>query len=496
MSALQATTLPARTIYLAAIAVSLLLSAWASYVQYVPNPDAALYLRAAELFSSGQWSEGAAVYRWPTYSVIIAAVMGVTGLQALVAAHLVNSLFYVLITVAFIALLGRLGRGDRVVLACAALIVVMHPRLLQMRSSVIRDHGFYAFLLVSFYWIVRDQQEPRFWSKIYALGAILLAAAFRIEAMFVAALVPAYYLFTQARSPRGKLLVFGGTALIGSLLLPGLIVWSTGGIQRWIFPEPGFDHMEVLERYFDDVQKRLWSLEVVLAPWGRGLEWVSYLSLTIGITVYGVLRALTWPLALLAALAFVPRRLIPDYPARLVLWFAGWQIPVLLLFVFFNAFITWRYGMTVALLMTIPAVFTVAWVARDWLSGTQTWRWPAAATLALVVGLSVLYFPKPNRLAYLMEAAQWIKENTPPSARIMTNDGRIAYFSGRKYDAQIIITGIPTPPSEQDWEDVDFAVINVDRGGVPAYVASREGAEFLATVSEGRGRKVVAYRMR
>jgi hypothetical protein len=496
MIALQVTTLHARPIYLAAMAGSLLVSVWVSQVQFIPNSDAALYLRAAELFSAGQWREGAAVYHWPFYSLLVAAVTYSTGLAALAAAHVVNALLYVLITVAFIALVGRLAAGDRIVLVCAASIVLLHPRLLQLRSSIIRDHGYYAFLLLSLYWIVRDQQEPRVWSKLYALGAVLLATAFRIEALFVAALVPGYYVFTHAKSRTGRLLVFGGTALIGLLLLPGFLLWAT--IQQWIFATADFDPVAVVTAFFDSVRGRVRHLGPVLAPWGRGFEWVSYVSLTVGITVYETLRAFTWPLALLAAFAFVPRRLVPDQATRLVLWFAGWQIPLLLLFTFFNAFTTWRYSMTIVLLMTIPIVFVLAHAVRGLLSSAVPLRrWPSVAAILLIVGTAVVYFPKPTRLGYLVEAAQWIKANLPPSAVIMTNDGRIAYFSGRAYGSQIVIAGAPHAPSERQLRKADFAVISIDRAGVPGYLADRPGVEFLATVSEGRGRqKVVAYRIR
>ena len=76
-----------RRIYLTAAVLSLLLSAWAVWAQFVPNPDAALYLRSAEQFADGQWTAGIGTFRWPFYSLLIAATMTVTGLKALVARH-------------------------------------------------------------------------------------------------------------------------------------------------------------------------------------------------------------------------------------------------------------------------------------------------------------------------------------------------------------------------------------------------------------------------
>ena len=43
-------------IYAIAAAISLVLSFWGAWAQFIPNTDAALYLRSAELLANGRWA--------------------------------------------------------------------------------------------------------------------------------------------------------------------------------------------------------------------------------------------------------------------------------------------------------------------------------------------------------------------------------------------------------------------------------------------------------
>ena len=95
--------------YLLVFLLSVLLSLWSAYAQFIPNPDAMLYLRAAEYFSAGRWAEAVEVYRWPFYSLIIALAMKLTGAEALLAAQLVNLLLDGMTAIVFVAIVRRLA---------------------------------------------------------------------------------------------------------------------------------------------------------------------------------------------------------------------------------------------------------------------------------------------------------------------------------------------------------------------------------------------------
>ncbi len=119
----------------------------------VTNPDALIYLSAADSFFHGRWVEGYAAFRWPFYSLAIAGVMTLTGGNALAAADLLNAALDCATTVLFVALVLQLGPrpSSRRIAILSATVILLHPRLSTFRGFVIRDHGFYTFFLLAFY---------------------------------------------------------------------------------------------------------------------------------------------------------------------------------------------------------------------------------------------------------------------------------------------------------------------------------------------------------
>ena len=174
----------------------------------ISNPDALYYLRAAEFFHDGQWQQGIAVYRWPFFSLIIAAVMALTGVTALVAAHTVNALF----DCATVSCSSRWcdgsglksaqetsQRGRRSSSFCI-------PSSRGSVPSSVRDHGYYAFALLTLYLVVRDHQRAERWIKPSIIGCIVAAALFRLEALLLAVVTPAFYLRLAPRLVPRRLL--------------------------------------------------------------------------------------------------------------------------------------------------------------------------------------------------------------------------------------------------------------------------------------------------
>jgi len=188
------------TVVLAALA-SLALSAWGAWAAFIPNPDAALYLRSAELIVDGRWVDALHVYGWPAYSAVIALLMKLSGCEALPAAQTVNAVFAVVTTVAFIGLVHRLAGGDRVFVACAAIFILMQPQLTQLRATVVRDNGYLAFFVLSLYWVAADLAQPRRSAKLAIAGAILAAGLFRIEGFFLALWVILYHQIPYEAGP-------------------------------------------------------------------------------------------------------------------------------------------------------------------------------------------------------------------------------------------------------------------------------------------------------
>lgn len=485
-----------RTVLTAAVCTSLLLSLWSSYALYIPNPDASLYLRAAERYAEGRWADGIAIYRWPFYSLCIAAVMVLSGLPALVAVQIVNAVVVAGLTVAFIALAARLAPGDRLFLVVAAFMVVFQPQLMELRAVVVRDTGYLAFLLLALYALVRDIETPGLFWKAATAAAIVLAALFRIEALFLVLLVPLFYLTERAAAGERWRWTALGCLVCLPLLFGGRYAWNQGIVEMLTSGDFDLEKLGDPAGPFKLMLDRMRQLENdILPPFGRNRGLLAYVGIVIAITLDTTLRALTWPIAILTAFAFVPQRIIPAFAARVTLWFGLWQMPLLILFVFLALYLDWRYAMGLAVILTIPAMFTVTWLARGFRAGDRAARLLFPGAVVLLAAAWISDIPSPHRAWHLKTAGEWVRDHLPPDAWILTNDARIAYFSEREFDTQIV-SRMAWGPGWKDLEQATHFVLVVGAAGPPAYVTEAKPLETIGPIAQSQTQSVMVYRLR
>jgi hypothetical protein len=485
-----------RRIYVAAAVLSLLLSLWTVWAQFVPNPDAALYLRSAEQFAAGKWTEGIVTFRWPFYSLLIAATMTVTGLKAFVAAEILNAILAAVATVAFIALVGRLSNGDRLTTLCAVFVILLQPQLASDRPSVIRDNGYLAFFIVSLYLVARDQVAPGVKTKLALAAAVVISGLFRIEGFVLAALVPFYYLLQRPGAWK-KPSLLAGIVVACLALVPAAMLWTSGELTLWL---QGHFEGGVLSRqwsYFSGIiAGRLHELkDDFLYPFGGGNEWGAYIGMVLGIVVVNVVRSLSIPLAILTVFAFIPRPVMPRATSRFVLWFALGQLPMLFVLAFVMLFLDKRYAVGMVIGIDIALVFLMAEAIRRWRSDRLA-RIFAPIAAATLIGVFAFAVPKPSKLGYLKEAGLWIGQELPLSATIVTNDSRIAYFSGRPYDQVRIWTyGPKTPPTDAEVAKFDYFAFDVaSANDLPPKLANLSAKDLVHSFPGGGGRTVFIYR--
>ncbi|MEE8262090.1 MAG: hypothetical protein V3R83_06450, partial [Gammaproteobacteria bacterium] len=217
-----------------AVLVSIILSAWAVFLDDVINNDGILYLQIAELLDRGEWQAAFQLYKWPFYPFLISLVAKVPGLDYEYAAHLLNAALTALTVVCFISLVRELG-GEKTTILAAAIVILLYPGANEYRSFIIKDTGYIAFYLLSLLYFFRSLRSPG-WGQVVAwTSSILVAALFRIEGfVFVAMLPLLFYLDRRAGQGIG---VGGFSVLVGAAF--GLVVvlawWLGGGITA---PDP------------------------------------------------------------------------------------------------------------------------------------------------------------------------------------------------------------------------------------------------------------------
>jgi hypothetical protein len=450
---------PFRWHYILAAIASLALSAWGAYAVSIPNPDSVLYLSAADQFAAGHWAQGLAIYKWPTYSLLIAAVMMVTGLQAFLAAQVVNTFLALGTTLGFISLARALSNGDRAVVTVAAIMIALHPQLTELRPWIIRDNGYLCFFVIAIYYAVADNIAPSPWRKLALVGALVAATLFRVEGLYLALLVLIYYVLVRLKSVTAQvstIIVF--VVAITALLPVAYQIWVTGTLGKWMSGN-GLDINMAL--FAGPIEKRVDFLETYVLFQGSGPKWEAYISLVIGLSILAAVRALTPIYTIFGLFAFLPNRLIPARALLPIAWFAAGQLPMFFLFTFIQAFLTWRYAMGFALIAMFAAVFCITTSWRELLMGRPRAFFVFPTFVVLALGGFAFDIPRPSNLSHLREAASWVETHVPESADLWMNDPRIAYFSGRNLHNVAGINrifGYP-PPAFAEAKKLDVLVL-------------------------------------
>ena len=483
-----------RIIYGVAVVASVVLSIWCAWAQFVPNPDGALYLKAAELIASGQWSDAVSIYGWPTYSIAIAGVIKLTGLEPFLAAQFISAVFAAIITVSFIGLADRLSAGDRLVVLCAAIVIIAHPQMLSLRPLIVRDTAYLAFLLLTLYLVACDIARPSLAAKLGIAISILLAGCFRVEGLFLAALVPLYYLARERGWKHASFIVPAVAAVLVAIF--GMLFWQGGGFARLVRGQISFDVVQAMwTLYADDIGKRLHTLRYdFLFPNGNtGNAWGAYLGIIWGVTIVNIVRALFLPLVVLWIFVLVPKRLPPRPAAGFLLWFAFGQLPVLLIFAFATMLLDRRYANGMGLILSVPIAFLLAGLIREWQSRSQ-YRFFLPFVAIVLLAAWVAAMPRPSKLGYLKESGRWIGQELPAGARILTNDIRIAYFSDRPYARPngVWVYGYNLPAGSA--EGFDYYVFQAkDLNNLPEALQKVSAKRYMRSFAGKDGNEVVVF---
>lgn len=403
---------------LVAALVSLAVSAWAGYAESVPNPDAVYYLTAADHFVRGEWHEGFAVYRWPLYSLNIAAVMVVTGLHAFPAALVVNAVFTAGLAAVFVYLVALLSSDDRVSMIAAALLIGFSSRLMLWEPQIVRDHGYWFFLMAAIATAVADYKAPSLFKKLLLLVEIVLATLFRVEGAFLLVLVPGFMIWIRTRSPALRAATVAAVLVAALASIAGFALWTSGGLKSFAAIEATLSHrIDVLNSSLID------------PIFAGGHTW--YAGMVVATVISVLLVALGNTLSVILIFAFWPKRVMSPFTGTVFFWFALGQLPILVVFGTLELFIAWRYAMGIALVALVAIVFTFRSAWGECLEGRKRSCLFMLVAPVAVAASWVTTIPRPTDIGYLRDAGLWMRANIDPRAYVWVNEPRMIYYSGR-----------------------------------------------------------------
>lgn len=464
---------------LGAAVISLIIVAVGGYLRTVPNPDAIYYLASADHFARGEWREGLAVYGWGFYSLQIAAVMVVTGLKAYPATIVVNAVYTAALAAVFVYLIDLLSGRDRVSIVFAVLVIVFNAQLTDWGPVVIRDHGYWFFLIATIATVVADFKAPSWRKKVLLFVEIVLASLFRIEGAYLFLLVPGFITWTRLRSPVGRAVILAAMGAISLVGVAGFVYWNSGSFQ--MFHNLGAP----IEHYI-----AVLDTAVIDPALSNGRVW--YIGIVVATMVAAFLLAMTNQLTVLLFIAFYPKRTMSSLTNTVFFWFTLGQLPALVIYVTLRLFLPPRYMMGIALVASIAIVFVLRSGYAEWREG----RPRAYLFMPLAIGAILIgwfgQLPGPTQLGYLRDAGLWMRANVAPTDYAWVGDPRILYYFGRTegLDAD-------TPYGERerrlDAPNAYFALVHPHSTPLPGWLRSMRDRRMIKRFVGNDGNAVEIY---
>lgn len=458
-----------RLMFLTALA-SLLLSAWAVWLDPIINNDGILYLRVAEAFYDGDIETAVGLYQWPLYPYLISLVKTILPISFEQAAHLLNALFYVLIVWGFLAIIYELG-GNRRTLVIAALVILLFPTLSKYRSYLIRDPGFLVGYLWSLVFFFRYWKQPDWSTALMWLMCALFAFLFRIEGLIFLLLAPISWLWAryQTRTSRIPLLILSAASVM--IVSWGFLLWlygPAGGATNQVLASPW---LHAQASWWEVVQETQYKVQAIKQEFlNQGSEHFSivvYMMTLILILLWTVVHRMAIAYAVISVYAITGGSAFPERRLLSAWWWIVWlNIVGLLVFTFAMTFLSGRYvvALVLTLMLAVPFGLDGLWTKHD-KRLQKVWVFPAIVLLCFALGLRGLDVA--TKKTYLKTAGHWIAQNIPSDARIFFSNKKLIYYSGfnnYRNGANYNWAEVMHFVNRKAWQDFDYLVVQVGRG--------------------------------
>ena len=423
--------------------LSILLSIWAVFVDPIINPDALLYLSAAEEFSQGSVHNAFELYKWPFYSFTISIIQSVFGLSSQNAAYTINAIMHAFAMLGFLACVHALG-GNKRTLIIAAILILLFPSFNKYRAFIIRDAGFLAFYLWSLYHLFFAIKTERALSYVLAFSLMVIATLFRIEAVALLTIVPAYLLYARSNNKNARCFWLVVTLVGSATLFFGITLWLFG--EHTKATQPGL--LGLIQGSMEQLSTSLeHKLKVIRLQLLNEFSWKvapAVLIITVStIVIYEPLRRLAYIFAFFSWHALKRQLVLQEQPTRHLFYVLCLiQLILLSLFTLINMFLVSRHTMALTLTILLLSPFSLEYFYLKWRNHKQVlthsqnkrptkirWWFPTMLVLLTIFSIDGLDL-KTNKLE-IKEAGKWLASKTDKSDHIYSNDALILHYSGR-----------------------------------------------------------------
>jgi len=464
----------------------------------VLNNDGMLYIEAARFFADQAWQQGLALYNWPFYSLLIAALHAISGLSLQASAHALTVLLFGLTSAGFVLLIKELG-GNRGVMIAAASLLFCSPYIVRsLLPMIIRDHGFLSFHIWSLVFFLRFYQNSRVGNAIGWGAAALLATLFRIEGIIYLVLLPAVLLIDSLRpwSSRWVRILKCQVLPIGTAATLTLLLFWSDSLNIAQIGRLG-DPITMIRSTVGQLTQ---GLSIKAEAFGSGilgpfLENFALAGLLATLMLALIVKTATSAGVLQLLLAALPSR-FAGYQAPRHIQVLGWLALIGIgnaVVILINVFVlSTRYLLPLAILIQIFGAFGLyhfmKFEKKNWMV--------YAVLLGILLQFAANIWPFSAGHRYEVDATHWIQANIPEGKAVFFDEGRMRYY----------VYGDSSNRKEIPWERIreqltpellaryDYVVLHVSprNKGQQAFLNEKLGAP-LAAFGEVKRKQVQVF---
>lgn len=410
----------------------------------------------------------AAMYHttWPLYSILIAEISQLCGISLLHAAFSLNLLLNVLIAIAFVNLMMELNASRMMAIAAMITLFAFHAYN-GFRSNIIRDFGYWAFLLFSVTYLLRFSKDPTWKNSFIWSFCIWIATLFRIEGGFLLLTMPLAFVFLNHHSWLERAKLFLRSHVFNFGLIAFLLCWFL------LLPHHHLHHYGRLSDFFnqthgvirfisESLQKRVQVLSpfysyeqakavIIFGTVGYFIEYFVY--------SFGVLYVL------LACFGMtVKQQIISSNDKKLLLFFAFLALLPSFLFYLQGWGLSGRYYMGGCFLLSVWVAVALIELSFKWVSQIQHWKKVLISLIGIWIFVSsvstVIPLFGPSK-AYITQAGLWAKLNIPADKSVLSNDPFVLYYAGRFNLSHPNEQAASDNTIVENWHHYDYVMVKV-----------------------------------
>lgn len=401
------------------------------------NVDGIIYIKAAQAFLDQGFHVAVATYPWPFYSIFIAITSKLTHLSLLHTGFLLNTILTSILFVTFIILIKEFG-GTIIEQYLGILTLSIYPFLNHDRYNILRDFGYYAFFLLSFLFFIYYLRNIKWRDALIFTLCLLIALLFRIESILLLLLAPTIILFKNELNLKQKIL-----ATI-KLYVPCIILGSLGLAIVFIKYHTMNINFKDINIFFDVLisgpsyimtnlsAKTILIQHDIMNIYGQDSAKIFLAGGMIAIFFNTFFTTMNGFYTVIVCYALISKKIIIEASARLALFgFIIIYSLILFGFILTEIFLPGRYIVPLCLLLMLLIPFAFTSIYQYYLNNRTRYWLPLLFIIGLCYTIANAFGHFGTSKSYIVIAGKWIKNNTPASSQLYSNDPTLAFYSER-----------------------------------------------------------------